>query len=95
VGRDENSDNLTKAARTQFKQTEMRNGKKLDEKIRDWLNNPESFILSWGSKYIVGNRPGVTIATQSKTLDNQLSLEYTLRLIIAVTKKMMKDKNND
>lgn len=95
LGRDENSDNLTKAARTQFKKTEMSNGKKLDEQIRDWLNNPESFILSWGSKYIVGNQPGVTIATQSKTLDNQLALEYTLRLIIAVTKKMMKDKNNE
>ncbi|MEY3868810.1 MAG: hypothetical protein RLZZ338_2701 [Cyanobacteriota bacterium] len=95
LGRDENSDNLTKAARTQFKQTEMSKGKKLDEQIRDWLNNPESFILSWGSKYIVGNQPGVTIAGQPKSLDNQLSLEYTLRLIIAVTKKMMKDKNND
>ncbi|SKB11347.1 conserved hypothetical protein [Planktothrix sp. PCC 11201] len=95
LGREENSDNLTKAARTQFKQTEMSNGKKLDEQIRDWLNNPESLILSWGSKHIVGNKPGVTIASQSKTLDNQLSLEYTLRLIIAVTKKMIKDKNND
>jgi CRISPR-associated protein Csx10 len=95
LGREENSDNLTKSARTQFRQTEMSNGKKLDEQIRDWLNNPESFILSWGSKHIVGNKLGVTIATQSKTLDNQLSLEYTLRLIIAVTKKMMKDKNND
>jgi CRISPR-associated protein Csx10 len=95
VGRDENSDNLTKTARTQFKQTEMSNGKKLDDQIRDWLNNPESFILSWGAKYIVVNQPGITIASQSKTLDNQLSLEYTLRLIIAVSKKMMKDKNND
>lgn len=94
LGRDENSDNLTTTTRTQFKQTEMSNGKKLDEQIREWLENPESCILAWGSKHTVGNRPGVTIASQSKILDNQLSVEYTLRLIIAVTKKMMKDKNN-
>ncbi|MCL1473245.1 RAMP superfamily CRISPR-associated protein [Argonema antarcticum] len=98
LGRDENSDNLTKTARTQFKQTEMSNGKKLDEQIRDWLKNPDIWILSaWGSRPTVRNRPRVTIAQQSEILDdnNQLSLEYTLRLIIAVTKKMMKDKNND
>lgn len=98
LGRDENSDNLTKTARTQFKQTEMRNGKKLDEQIRDWLKNTDTWIIgAWGSRPKVGNRPGITIAQESEILDNnnQLSLEYTLRLIIAVTKKMMKDKNNE
>ena len=98
LGRDDNSDNLTKTARTQFKQTEMSDGKKLDEQIRDWLKNTDNWIIgAWGSSYTIGNKPGVTIAQKSKILDdnNQLSLEYTLRLIIAVTKKMMKDKNND
>ncbi|MEG4311467.1 MULTISPECIES: type III-B CRISPR module-associated Cmr3 family protein [unclassified Microcoleus] len=96
LGRDEGTDNLTKTARTQFQQTKMRNGKKLDEKIREWLNNPDSWILSsWGSRPKVDNLPGIKVATQQKTLDAQLSLEYTLRLIMAVAKKMMKDKNND
>jgi CRISPR-associated protein Csx10 len=96
LGRDEGTDNLTKTARTQFQQTKMRNGNKLDEQIRKWLKNPDSWILSaWGSRPKVNNLPGIKVATQQKALDGKLSLEYTLRLIMAVAKKMMKDKNND
>jgi CRISPR-associated protein Csx10 len=100
LGRDEDSDNLTKTARSQFKQTEMSNGKKFDEQIRDWLRQPNAWILSaWGGKnsHLVNEQkqPTITIAGQPKTIDYDLSLEYTLRLIMAVAKKMMKDKNND
>lgn len=100
LGTDENSDNLTKTARTQFKQTEMSNGKKFDEQIRDWLRQPNAWILSaWGGKnsHLVNEekQPTITIAGEPKTIDDNLSLEYTLRLIMAVAKKMMKDKNND
>lgn len=100
LGRDEDSDKLTKTARTQFKQTEMSNGKKFDEQIRDWLRQPNAWILSaWGGKnsHLVNEQkqPTITIAGQPKTIDYDLSLEYTLRLIMAVAKKMMKDKNND
>ncbi|MEG4801784.1 type III-B CRISPR module-associated Cmr3 family protein [Microcoleus sp. ARI1-B5] len=100
LGLQENLDNnLTKTARTQFKQTEI-NGKKLDEQIRDWLRQPDSWILpAWGGKnsHLLNEekKPTITIAGQPKTLDYNLSLEYTLRLIMAVAKKMIKDKNND
>ncbi|MEG3862403.1 RAMP superfamily CRISPR-associated protein [Microcoleus sp. herbarium12] len=99
LGVEDNLDNLTKTARTQFKQTEI-NGKKLDEQIRDWLRQPDSWILpAWGGKnsHLLNEekKPTITIAGQPKTLDYNLALEYTLRLIMAVAKKMMKDKNND
>ena len=99
LGMDDNSDNLTKTARAQFKQTEI-NGKKLDEQIREWLRQPDSWILpAWGAKnsHLLNEekQPTITIAGEPKTLDYNLALEYTLRLIMAVAKKMMKDKNND
>lgn len=96
LGTEEGVDNLTKTARTQFHKTKMRNGKKLDEQIREWLKNPDYWIRSaWGERSTVNNLPGITIANQSKTIERDLSLEYTLRLIMAVANKMMKDKNND
>ncbi len=99
LGVEENLDNLTKTARTQFKQTEI-NDKKLDEQIREWLRQPDSWILpAWGAKnsHLLNEekQPTITIAGEPKTLDYNLALEYTLRLILAVAKKMMKDKNND
>jgi|SRR6478672_3022579 len=99
LGVEDNLDNLTKTARTQFKQTEI-NGKKLDEQIRDWLWQPDSWILpAWGAKnsHLLNEekQPTITLAGEPKTLDYNLALEYTLRLILAVAKKMMKDKNND
>lgn len=99
LGVEDNLDNLTKTARTQFKQTEI-NGKKLDEQIRDWLRQPDSWIFpAWGAKnsHLVNEekQPTITIAGEPKTIDYNLALEYTLRLILAVAKKMMKDKNND
>ncbi len=98
------SENLTKTARDQFKNTKI-NDISFDEQVIKWLQNfrlegdkPDNWIRShWKERTNTDKNgwPKITIGSKSKTLDNQLSLEYTLRLIIAVTKKMMKDKNND
>lgn len=97
------SENLTKTARDQFKSTKI-DAMSFDKQVIKWLQDfkleddkPNNWIRShWRETTNTDENgwPQITIAGQPKSLDNQLSLEYTLRLIIAVTKKMIKDKNN-
>jgi CRISPR-associated protein Csx10 len=100
LGREQNSCNLPANARNQFERTNV-NGMALDEQIRVWLKNPKIWILkAWAGKNSrlknEKNEPTITIAKQPQSLNDELALEYTLRLIIAVTKKMMKkDKTNE
>lgn len=109
IGKDKNSSNLTKKAREQFEKTKIY-GISLDEKIRRLLRDYkldgeqttdyQNWILyAWAKEHssLVNNErlPTITIAEQQVSLDNDLSLEYTLRLIIAIAKKIMKDKNKD
>lgn len=97
-----NSDNLTRTARSQFNSTKI-DEMSFDERVRKWLEDykleddqRDNWIRShWRDTTDENGWPQITIAGQHQNFDNQLSLEYTLRLIMAVTKKMMKDKNND
>lgn len=85
-----NPDNLTKKAREQFQNTKMENGDSLHTKIIFWINNP----LSW---VIKPEELEVTIASDIKQglmqpSDNLLMIEYTLRLIMAVAKRAIKEE---
>jgi CRISPR-associated protein Csx10 len=109
IGKDKNSSNLTKNAREQFEKTKI-SGISLDKKIRRFLRDYkldgeqatdyQNWILyAWATEHssLVNHEglPTISIAEQQVSLDNDLSLEYTLRLIIAIAKKIMKDKNKD
>lgn len=109
IGKDEKSSNLTKNAREQFEKTKI-NGVGLDTKIRDLLrdykldgekaSDYKNWILyAWAAKNISlvnsNGLPTIIIAEQQVSLSNELSLEYTLRLIIAIAKKIVKDKKKD
>jgi CRISPR-associated protein Csx10 len=109
IGKDKNSSNLTKNAKEQFEKTKI-SGISLDEKIRlllrDYKLDGEQatdyhnwILYAWATQHssLVNDEglPTITIAEQQVSLDNDLSLEYTLRLIIAIAKKIMKDKNKD
>lgn len=87
--------NLPSNARRQFERS------KLDQHIHIWLNEPDTWLKdSWRSNpqtknLVVANQPKVNIAGKDQDIDVYIALEYSLRLIMAVTKKTMKDKNND
>ncbi|MEG4166131.1 MULTISPECIES: type III-B CRISPR module-associated Cmr3 family protein [unclassified Microcoleus] len=93
--------NLPSNARKQFESIRLTTGERLDEKIHNWLDFPDSWLNnSWRSDpqttdLVVAGKPTVTIASVPQGFDNYLALEYSLRLIIAVAKKTMKEKNND
>lgn len=85
-----NPENLTKKARDQFQNTKMKNGDSLHTKILFWINNP----LSW---VIKPEELEVTIASDIKQglmqpSDNQIAIEFTLRLIMAVAKRAIKEE---
>ncbi|MBD2206444.1 hypothetical protein H6G33_25275 [Calothrix sp. FACHB-1219] len=93
--------NLPSNARSQFERTRLNTGERLDEQIREWLKSPKGWIeRDWCSdqqteNMVENNKPYIKIANVPKSLDDYLALEYTFRLIIAITKKSIKDKNND
>jgi CRISPR-associated protein Csx10 len=84
--------NLPSNARKQFERS------KLNEHINQWLNVENSWLEKvWRSNpetkhLIVNGQPKVIIARENKDIDTYITLEYSLRLIIAVVKKIMKDK---
>jgi CRISPR-associated protein Csx10 len=93
--------NLPSNARKQFESIRLSTGERLDEKIQNWLDSPDSWLNnSWRSEsqtksFMVSGKPTVSIASVPQGFDNYVALEYSLRLIMAVAKKTMKEKNND
>jgi CRISPR-associated protein Csx10 len=94
-------DNLPSNARKQFESIRLSTGERLDEKIQNWLDSPDSWLSdSWPSdsstkSLVVSGQPTVNIAGVPQGFDNYVALEYSLRLIMAIAKKTMKEKNND
>ncbi|HAG82178.1 MAG TPA: hypothetical protein DCL61_13685 [Cyanobacteria bacterium UBA12227] len=93
--------NLPSNARKQFESIRLSTGERLDEKIQNWLDFPDSWLSnSWRSDpqtkdLVVAGKPTVTIAGVPQDFDNYVALEYSLRLIMAIAKKTMKEKHND
>ncbi|MBD2295127.1 hypothetical protein H6G06_16975 [Anabaena sphaerica FACHB-251] len=87
--------NLPSNALKQFERS------KLTENIKQCLNVEDSWLQNvWRSNpetkhLIADDQPKVIIAGEDKDIDTYITLEYSLRLIIAVVKKIMKEKNND
>ncbi|QIZ72194.1 RAMP superfamily CRISPR-associated protein [Oxynema aestuarii] len=76
--------NLTKNSMSQFKRTWI-DGVFLPEKLQQWLDNP---VKIWKNDI-----KSVSIADVTVELRQELALEYTLRLIMAVAKQAMKEKD--
>ncbi len=76
--------NLTKNSMSQFKRT-MIGDRTLPDQLQAWLDKP---IDIWRKDI----KP-VTIADVKVELSQELALEYTLRLIMAVAKQAMKEKD--
>ncbi|MEG3876979.1 hypothetical protein QT972_06300 [Microcoleus sp. herbarium7] len=93
--------NLPSNARKQFESIRLNTGERLDEQIDNWLDSSDSWLnKSWRSEsqtksFMVSGKPTVSIASVLQGFDNYVALEYSLRLIMAVVKKTMKEKNND
>jgi CRISPR-associated protein Csx10 len=93
--------NLPSNARSQFERTQLNTGKRFDEQISEWLQSPNNWINEeWRSNkqtqnLVENGQPFIKIANVQKTIDDYLALEYTLRLIMGITKKTIKEKNND
>lgn len=62
-------------------------GVPLRDKLAEWLNNP--------CKWLEGDIKEVSIAGQTAPLTDELALEYTLRLIMAIAKNALKEDNNE
>ncbi|MGJ5674690.1 MAG: type III-B CRISPR module-associated Cmr3 family protein [Nostochopsis sp.] len=93
--------NLPSNARSQFERTRLTTSERFDEQIHAWLQSPKNWIdVAWRSEAQTKNlvdhgQPSIKIADVQKTVDDYLALEYTLRLIMGITKKTIKEKNND
>jgi len=93
--------NLPSNARNQFERIRINNDERLDEQIDTWLISPEDWLKnSWRSDpqtkdLVIAGQPKVTIAGVQRDFDAYTALEYSLRLIMAVAKKTMKEKSND
>ncbi|AFZ18416.1 RAMP superfamily CRISPR-associated protein [Allocoleopsis franciscana] len=93
--------NLPSNARNQFESIRLSTGERLDEKIQNWLDSPDSWLNnSWRSdsqtkSFMTSGKPTVSIAGVPQGFDNYVALEYSLRLIMAVAKKTIKEKSND
>lgn len=79
-------DNLPSNARTKYERTKI-DSQLLKQKIKDWLENPTSWIE--------GYLEPVAIANETAILSDELALEYTLRLIMAIAKNATKEKPNE
>ncbi|QSJ20439.1 hypothetical protein JYQ62_18115 [Nostoc sp. UHCC 0702] len=85
--------NLTSKAREQYRNTKVSGTKfSLEEKIKDWLENPIGNDKSWllNPQELTVNVAGVIREVQP---NSDLAREYTLRFIMAVAKKAKKEKN--
>lgn len=80
-------DNLSSTVRTQKYERTKVAGKLLNQQIKDWLKFPQSWID--------GHLESVAIANESATLTDELALEYTLRLIMAIAKNATKEKPDE
>ncbi len=93
--------NLPSNARNQFERIRINNEERLDEQIYTWLISPEDWLKnSWRSApqtrdLVVASQPTVTIAGVQRDFDAYTALEYSLRLIMAVAKKTIKEKSHD
>lgn len=93
--------NLPSNARNQFERIRINNEEKLNEQIHTWLVSPEDWLKnSWRSApqtrdLVVASQPMVTIASVQRDVDAYTALEYSLRLIMAVAKKTIKEKSHD
>jgi CRISPR-associated protein Csx10 len=79
-------DNLPSNARTKYDRTKV-DGQLLNQKIKNWLDHPTSWID--------GYLEPVAIANETAILSDELALEYTLRLIMAIAKNATKEKPNE
>lgn len=101
IGEQEESSNLNRNAREQFKRTKI-NDQSFDKQIRDWLASPQDWInTAWGSDNdgnnpVLEGKPAIQIAGYTEVLNYEMALEYTFRLIMAVSRKMkaIKEKND-
>ncbi|ERT08349.1 CRISPR-associated family protein [Lyngbya aestuarii BL J] len=102
IGKDRESSQMSKAGKEQLSKIQMNNGDPFDKQVREWLNPSNQWIqLAWRKKFQANyftnedEEPAIKIANQPPAvLDSSLYREYTLRLILGITKKMMKEKNN-
>lgn len=78
-------ENLPSNARTKYERTKI-NGRLLTHKIKDWLEHPKSWIEPLEP---------VAIANETAILSDDLALEYTLRLIMAIAKNATKEKPDE
>jgi CRISPR-associated protein Csx10 len=87
-----NPENLTKRSLEQFQKTKMKVGSdSLYTKINCWIDNPSDWIVNKQSLELT-IAPGISQGTDNN-VGNQLITEYTLRLIMAVVKKAIKEKD--
>ncbi len=78
--------NLTKNTRSQYEKTKV-NGKQLCETLSQWIDAPRTCLQGFIQE--------ITIAGQSARLTDELALEYTLRLIMAIAKNAIRENKND
>lgn len=80
-------DNLPSNARGQFELTKMgtESAQSLKQQLYEWLRNPGSWINS--------RDLAVRVADVERGVTDELAREYTLRLIMAVAKKAIKERN--
>ncbi|MCC2693896.1 RAMP superfamily CRISPR-associated protein [Nodularia sp. LEGE 04288] len=83
--------NLPSNATGQFERAKIRD-KSLKQKLNEWLNNPMSWIENSQTVKIADVERSITDKFARK---NKLAEKYTLRLIMAVAKKAIKEKKND
>jgi CRISPR-associated protein Csx10 len=79
---------LPKNANSQFEETKI-DGKSFNKQICDWLNEPSTWL---DSEHLEVNIAGELVPSN---LVEKLKLEYTLRLIMAVAKKAIKENQNE
>ncbi|MFB8787644.1 MAG: RAMP superfamily CRISPR-associated protein [Potamolinea sp.] len=79
-------DNLPPNARTKYDRTKV-TGQSLNQKIKDWLDTPKGWIDH--------HLEPVAIANETAALTDELALEYTLRLIMAIGKNATKEKPDE
>ncbi len=84
-------ENLPSNASGQFERAKI-DGISLRQKLDDWLKHPVQFVTSWFDR--PERELTLTIGDESiqQSLTEELAKEYTLRLIIAIAKKAVKER---
>lgn len=84
-------ENLPSNASGQFERAKI-DGISLRHKLDDWLKHPVQFVTSWFDR--PERELTLTVGDESvqQSLTEELAKEYTLRLIIAITKKTVKER---